>query len=284
MDRLASHRKFFAELITAAAGLGDKHPRLEAALASTSREAFLGPGPWKVFAGAGLIETPTNDPAFLYQDVVVSISPERRINNGQPVLHALSLGALNIQQGEAILHIGAGTGYYTALLAQLTGPTGKVDAYELETDLAEAAARNLSNFPLVTVQARSGSEPPLPSADAIYVNAGATSPLDVWLDALRVGGRLLFPLTPGDGPGGTPGIGAMLLITRSSEDRFAARFLCQAAFIPCAGARDPQTAAQLSIAFRRGDFRNVRSLHRNSVPDDTCWCSGPNWWLTTAES
>ena len=118
----------------------------------------------------------------------------------------------------------------------------------------------------------------------IYVNAGATSPLDVWLEALRPKGRLLFPLTPDDGAGSGPGIGAMLLITLAPEDRFAARFLCQAAFIPCAGARDPESAAKLSGAFKRGDFRNVRTLRRNSDPDDTCWCSGPNWWLSTAES
>jgi protein-L-isoaspartate(D-aspartate) O-methyltransferase len=282
MDRLTSHRKFFAELITSAAGLGDKHPRLQAAFANTPREKFVGAGPWKIFAGSGLIETPTDDPAFLYQDVVVAISPERRINNGQPILHALSLAALNIQEGESVLHIGAGTGYYSALLAQLAGPSGKVDAYELESDLAEAAARNLSSFSNVEVHSRSGSEAPLPPADVIYVNAGATSPLDVWLDALRPNGRLLFPLTPGDGPGGMPGIGAMLLITRNPEERFAARFVCQAAFIPCAGARDPETAAKLATAFKRGDFRNVRSLRRNSAPDDTCWCAGPNWWLSTA--
>jgi len=283
MDRLASHRQFFAELVTAAAGLGGKHPRLKAAFANTPREKFLGPGPWRIFAGSGLIETPTDDPAFLYQDVVVAISPERRINNGQPILHAISLAALNIQEGESVLHIGAGTGYYTALLAQLTGPNGKVDAFELEPDLAETAARNLSHFPNVHVHARSGSAPPLPHADAIYVNAGASSPLDVWLDALRPNGRLLFPLTPGDGPGGTPGIGAMLRITRASGDRYVALFICQAAFIPCAGGRDPETEAKLSTAFRRGDFRNVHSLRRDSSPDNTCWCSGANWWLSTAE-
>ena len=153
MDRLASHRQFFAELITATAGLGRKHSRLESAFASTPRENFLGPGPWKIFAGSGLVETPTDDPAFLYQDVVVAISPERRINNGQPVLHALCLAALDIQEGESILHIGAGAGYYTALLAQLTGPTGSVNAYELEADLAASATRNLAAFP--NVQARS---------------------------------------------------------------------------------------------------------------------------------
>jgi protein-L-isoaspartate(D-aspartate) O-methyltransferase len=284
MDRLASHRLFFANLITATAGVPKQNQRLQSAFASTPRERFLGPGPWKIFVGGSYIDTPTDDPAFLYQDVVVGIAPDRKINNGQPVLHALCLAALNVQEGETVLHIGAGTGYYTALLANLAGPFGTVIAYELEPDLAQSATRNLADFPNVTVHARSGSEASLPKCDAIYVSAGATSPLDVWLDALRPKSRLLFPLTPAEGPGGMPGVGAMLLVTRSAQDRYDARFVCQAAFIPCTGARDDETAAKLSLAFKRGDFRNVRSLRRHSPPDDTCWCFGPNWWLSTVQA
>jgi len=283
VDRLTAHRQFFARLITSNAGVREPNSRLQAAFAAVPREDFLGPGPWKIFVGSGWIETPTDDPCFLYQDVVVAISPERKINNGQPVLHALCLTALNLQEGETVVHIGAGTGYYTAILANLVGPSGSVIAYEVETDLGATASKNLAHFPNVTVHARSASLGPLPSCDAIYVSAGATSPLDTWLDALRPNGRLLFPLTPGDGPGEAAGIGAMLLVTRTTEARFAARFLCQAAFIHCAGARDDETAEKLAIAFKRGDFRNVRSLRRNAPPDNTCWCSGPTSWLSIAE-
>jgi protein-L-isoaspartate(D-aspartate) O-methyltransferase len=106
--------------------------------------------------------------------------------------------------------------------------------------------------------------------------------LDIWLDALRVGGRLLFPLTSADGSGEMPSVGAMLLIKRAAVDRYEARFICGAAFIPCVGTHDDQTAAKLSAAFKRGDSRNVKSLRRNSPPDETCWCAGNGWWLSTA--
>jgi protein-L-isoaspartate(D-aspartate) O-methyltransferase len=66
------------------------------------------------------------------------------------------------------------------------------------------------------------------------------------------------------------------------EDHFDARFLCPAMFVPCVGARDEETAQKLSVAFKRGDFRNVRSLRRNSQPDETCWCAGDGWWLSNA--
>lgn len=253
--------------------------RLAAAFASTPREQFLGHGPWRIFVGRGYVETPSDDPAFLYQDVTVAIAPERRINNGQPILHAICLASLDVKLGETVTHVGAGTGYYSAVLANLVGPNGSVSALEIEPDLAEKAKRNLSSFPNVIVHHRSGSEGPLPQCDVIYVNAGATAPLDIWLDALCVNGRLLFPLTP-DGPGGTPGAGGMLLVTRSA-DRFDARFVCAAMFIPCVGARDEQTALSLSEAFKRGDLGNVRSLRRNTLPDETCWCSGSGWWLST---
>jgi len=235
------------------------------------RESFSGTGPWKVFAGGNYD-----------QDVVVGLAPERRINNGQPVLHAINLAALNVKQGEKVLHVGAGTGYYTAVLARLTGATGTVVAYEVEHDLALNAIQNLSDFSNATVQERSGSEAPLPGCDAIYVNAGATAPLSVWLDALQLNGRLLFPLTPADGPGGMPGMGDMLLVTRSDANRFDALFVCPSMWVPCMGARDEETGQKLSVAFKRGDFRNVRSPRRNSEPDDTCWCAGNGWSLSNA--
>lgn len=274
MDHLEAHRSFFARLITASAGVPPQDGRLAAAFAATPRERFVGPGPWKVFTAVGYIDTPTDDPAFLYQDVTVALKAEGQINNGQPILHALCLSALKVKEGETVLHVGAGTGYYSAILARLVGPAGSVVASEIEEELAERAAANLSDLPQVMVQRRSGSEGPLPACDGIYVNAGATAPLDCWLDALRPGGRLLFPLTPAQGPGG------MLLVTRTAADAFDARMVCRAMFIPCVGARDEETAQRLTAAFQRPD--TVRSLHRATPPDTTCWCAGDGWWLSTA--
>jgi protein-L-isoaspartate(D-aspartate) O-methyltransferase len=283
MNRIEAHRAFFAKLITTQAGLPADSP-VAAAFASTPREDFLGPGPWRVFAVSRSIETPSDDAAFLYQDVTVAISPERGINNGQPTLHALCLGALQAKEGEHAIHIGAGTGYYTALLAKLVGPTGSVTAYEIEPDLAERATNNLLQFPNVKVEPHSGSEGELPPADVIYVSAGATAPLHVWLDALRENGRLLFPLTPHDSKSGAPGVGGMLLIKRLPGDQFTARFLCQAMFIPCAGAREDGHAEKLAEAFRKGGLGTVRTLKRNSKPDSTCWVAGADWWLSTADN
>jgi protein-L-isoaspartate(D-aspartate) O-methyltransferase len=277
MDRVEAHRLFFANLITAQAGIPPRS-ELAAAFASTPREQFVGPPPWKVFTRTGYVETLTDDPAVLYQDVVVSLGTEGPLNNGQPTLHALCLAALAPIKGERVVHVGAGSGYYTTLLAKLVGESGVVDAYEIEPTLARRAVYNLAAFPNVTVHARSGAEGTLPACDVLYVNAGATEPLAVWLDALRPLGRLLFPMTP------DTGFGAMLLVTKQEDGTFTARFLLQAQFVPCMGARNEATAERLAEAFQNSDWTKVKSLHRNNKVDESCWCSGPGWWLSTNQT
>jgi protein-L-isoaspartate(D-aspartate) O-methyltransferase len=274
MERLEAHRLFFARLVTAKAGIAPGS-ELAKAFASTPREHFVGPPPWKVSTASGYIETPTDDPAFLYQDIVVALGTEGPLNNGEPTLHASCLSTLALKHGERVVHVGAGTGYYTTLLAKLVGESGAVDAYEIDTALAKRASANLARLPHVTVHTRSGSEGPLPQCDVLYVSAGATAPLPVWLDALKAGGRLLFPLTPGEG------FGAMLLITRHGEKGYRARFLFPAQFVPCIGARNEDEGRRIAEAFRTNDWREVNSLHRNDSPGDSCWCSGFGWWLST---
>jgi protein-L-isoaspartate(D-aspartate) O-methyltransferase len=274
MDRMQAHRIFFARLVTANAGIA-AGSELEAALATTPREEFVGPPPWKIFTRSGYVESPADDPALLYQDVVVSLGSEGPFNNGQPTLHAFCIAALDPKKGERVVHVGAGTGYYTTLLAKLVGATGAVDAYEIEQAFVQRAAKKLVAFPYVTVHSRSGAEGPLSSCDVLYVNAGATGPQNVWLDALRPNGRLLFPMTPAEGAG------AMLLITKQEDEGFAARFLLQAQFVPCKGARDETREQKLAGAFRNGGWVNVKSLHRNSAVDESCWFAGDGWWLST---
>ena len=77
--------------------------------------------------------------------------------------------------------------------------------------LAERAAANLARYPQVEVRARSGVEG-LPAADAIYANAAASHPVRGWLEALKVGGRLLFPLQA------TRSTGSMLVVKRPERD------------------------------------------------------------------
>jgi protein-L-isoaspartate(D-aspartate) O-methyltransferase len=277
-DGLQAHRRSYAAQITALAGIASGvglGSEIAAALASIPREKFVGPPPWRIVSPAGHIQTISDDPAFLYQDVLVSLGAGRNLNNGQPSLHALCLSALAPKTGESAVHVGAGTGYYTAMLAMLVGPTGRVDAFEIEPELARRAAANLIDFPQVAVHSRSGAEGPLPGCDLLYVNASAAEPLAVWLDALHPEGRLLFPLEPEEEAG------EMLLVTRRADGTYPAQFLCGVQFVPCTGAQNAPASRALDEAFRKRNYNEVKWLHRNDQPDESCWCAGLGWWLST---
>ena len=277
-DRLQAHRRSYAEHITTLAGMAPgigMGSEIAAALASIPRERFVELPPWRIVSPEGHTQAVSDDPAVLYQDVLVPLGAGWGLNNGQPSLHARCLNVLAPRKGESAVHVGAGTGYYTAVLAMLVGETGRVDAYEIEPELARRAAANLAEFPQVAVHGRSGAEGPLPGCDVLYVNAAAAEPLAVWLDALHPEGRLLFPLEP---QGET---GEMLLVTRRADGSYPARFLCGVQFVPCAGAQNAQAARVLYTTFRKGNWDQVRWLHRNDQPDDSCWCAGHGWWLST---
>jgi protein-L-isoaspartate(D-aspartate) O-methyltransferase len=271
-DRLANIRRAYAAEIARRAGVTD--PRIEAAFATVPREDFAGPPPWRIGSGGLFGLTSADDPARLYEDVLIGIDARRGINNGQPSLHAQSIDALGLKEGGTIVQIGAGAGYYTAILATLVGRTGRAIAYEIEPDLAERARANLANCPQVEVRARSGVED-LPLSDAIYVNAAATHPLRAWLDALRPGGRLIFPL---QAAGST---GAMLMVTRPERGAaWPARLLWGVVFIPCEGAQDSKLGRKLDEAFRRGGSEKVRSLRFGGEPRRSDWVRGEDWALS----
>jgi protein-L-isoaspartate(D-aspartate) O-methyltransferase len=76
VDRSEKYRSFYAKLICAEAKLDN--PRIEEAFRSVKREAFAGPGPWWLKLGAdAYVQTPDDDPAFLYQDLLLALTRSR---------------------------------------------------------------------------------------------------------------------------------------------------------------------------------------------------------------
>jgi len=276
MSSIQEFRNFYAHSIVTKYGKTDEE--VISAFAAVPRENYVGPGPWKVSTVFfGYIDTVTDDPRILYQDILIGLMTDRFLNNGQPSLHAFCLIACNPQPGECVVHIGAGTGYYTAILAELVGPNGEIAAYEIEPTLADQARRNLSHLSTVDVVAGSACDGMLPRADVIYVNAAATHPLPAWLDALNIGGRLIFPFTP------DKAAGYMLQVTRVGENKYAARAVIGAAFTPCIGARTTEMSDILATAIKRQPMTAVKSLHRNNSPNASAWCVGQGWWLSVNE-
>jgi len=276
---LAAVRSAYAKQIMLAAGLEDS--RLEAAFAKIPRQAFLAPGPWLIMRPpSGYQMTPDGDPVHLYQNVLVGMISEKGLNNGHPSSLALLISLGRPREGEHAVHIGAGQGYYTAIVAELVGGSGRVTAIEYEHELAKRAMVNLSAFSQVRVIHGDGTTIALQPADVIYVNAGAVRPANIWLDALKDGGRLVLPLTVSytfEGCAMTKG--AIFLIERRGED-YLASWKSDFAIYPCAGGRDEVSEKALASAFQKGGWDKVTRLYRTTaIQEERCWVIGPDWSL-----
>lgn len=281
---IATARRWFAEELRHTAHV--RSASVVEAFATVPREHFAGPGPWRILSPMHLAEywtTEDADPRHLYHDVLIAIDEARGLNNGQPSLWAFLYDQLNLAPGANVVHVGVGTGYYSAVLAEIVGPHGRVTAVEIDPVLAGRARTNLAPaWPQATVITADGfTFRPDHPADAIIVNAGVTHLPLAWLDSLASdNGRLLVPLTAEDR------FGAFILITRQADrtHRYAARHVCRVGMIDCVGGRNPDAEAKLLAALRMSRFvPPVRSLRRPpDEPDETCWLAGEGWWLSTA--
>lgn len=276
---LDTRRQFYAEELRTVANLQSE--ALVKAFAKVSREHFLGPGPWQVRSPGfdGYWTTKDADPKHLYHNVLVAIDASRHLNNGHPSFLAFLIDQLDLQEGAHVIHVGCGTGYYTAIMAEVVGRGGHVTAIEIDPELAARTRNNLSSLSQVEVFEGDGGEINLGSSDATLVNAGATHPRAIWLDSLRLGGRLLVPLTvTKDSEGG--GGGLVLKVIRHPRG-LTARFISEVGIFSCAGCRDPELNKRLKEAFDREDWKTLRSLRRD-VHDltDTCWLHDESFCLS----
>ena len=271
-----SYRRFFAEEIRACAGI--RNDAVVDAFAAVPRERFLGPGPWITKSEADLggppRQTPDADPRRVYHNVALAIDPARQLFNGQPSTLGVWIDALDIGPGARVLHIGAGLGYYSAILAHIVEGGGRVVAVEVDEGLARLARANLQRFGWVEVRHDDGAAAPGESFDAILVNAGATHPLEVWLDALAPNGRLVLPLTVSMPPGGPLGKGFVVLVTNNRDGRsMSVRLLPTMVMIYSAQRiRDEAAAAAMGNAFARGLLRGIERLRRDRHDESASCC------------
>ena len=208
--------------------------------------------------------------------MLVVLDAETRINNGQPSLHAAWMAGIDPRPGEAVVQVGIGSGYYTAILAELVGPAGRIDAYEIDRRLAAVARTNLAALPQVAVHAASANGRELPPADIVYVSAGVAAPEPAWLRALRPGGRLVMPWQPGPGRGRT-------LVVRRVAGGFSARRYGAVSFIPCSGVS--RTAVD-AAGVPDQDLARTRSvwLSVDRAPDASATATFGEVWFSSEQA
>jgi len=145
-----------------------------------------------------------------YNDNPLPIGERQTIS--QPYIVALMTEALALTGKEKVLEIGTGSGYQTAILAQLAD---RVCSIERIASLAARARKMLDYLNTFNVAIRVGDgtygwkeEAPF---DAILVTAGAPEVPAVLLEQLNIGGRLVIPI-------GSRSVQTLLKVTRLSED------------------------------------------------------------------
>lgn len=274
MDRTEIVRRHYAEALALHVGL---KPELIEAFATVPREHFLGPGPWQIKTpNEGYKETPDDDPRHVYHNVLIALVPERSLNNGEPNFLALLIKQANIEAGEHVVHLGCGTGYYTAVMAQVAGARGRVTAVEADEMLAERAFENLKDYS--TVQAIHGDAltHQFDDADVILVNFGMTHPLPAWIERLEPGGRLLVPITNAGGAG-------FVYRFEPRPEGIVATPLSPTRIFSSISGRDELLEAKLSELMTRARMSgmSVASLRLDSHDEEEdCWLHGQDICLS----
>jgi protein-L-isoaspartate(D-aspartate) O-methyltransferase len=155
--------------------IGDK--RVLAAMAHIPREEFV----------------PLENRHLAYEDSPLPIGLDQTIS--QPLIVAIMTEALELKGSEKVLEVGTGSGYQTAILAELAR---RVITTERLTALAGTAKRTLErlgykNVVVHLAEETLGWQGEAPY-DAIMVTAGAPRvPVDL-LAQLSIGGRLVIPV------------------------------------------------------------------------------------------
>jgi protein-L-isoaspartate(D-aspartate) O-methyltransferase len=238
--------------------------RLLRAFATVPRERFLGAGPWRLRSIVpDYWSTVDADPIHLYEDVLVAIDEDRGLDNGLPSLWARLFEVLDIKEKECVVQVGCGTGYYSAILSQMVGPAGKIIAIDREEAFVRRARWNLRAHRNVEVIHGDGCQVMGVPADAIIAHAGFTRPHRAWLDALRLDGRLLVPMTSRDRQG------TLFKITRL-DTGYCAKAVGPIQIVPGHGRANIVKDRRLARWWEA--MTQVRSLRRDRhARDHTCW-------------
>ena len=146
----------------------------------------------------------------------------------QPLTVAFMLELLQPEQGNKILDIGSGSGWQTALLADIVGDSGKIFAVDIIPELMDFGRRNVAKYNFIksgivkflNYNAVKGMPEEAPFDRIIAAAAGEEIPA-AWKEQLKIGGRLVVPV------GNT-----IFLLIKKSEDVFEEQSYPGFAFVP----------------------------------------------------
>ena len=195
-------------------GEGDHRldPRVVKALAKVPREAFV----------------PADLAARAYDNRPLPIGHGQTIS--QPLIVAVMTHLLHLGPEARVLEIGTGSGYQTAILAELAKEVVTIEVIE---DLAATAEAKLRALGYHNIECRVGDGaagcPERAPFDGIMVTAAAPSMPQALVEQLAPGGRLVIPL-------GREPLSQELLLVEKDAEGVHERHLFPVAFVPLTGA------------------------------------------------
>lgn len=204
-------------------GRGIRDERVLAAMQRVPREAFV----------------PADLSAEAYRDGALPIDCDQTIS--QPIIVAMMTEAMQLTGTERVLEIGTGSGYQTALLAELAA---EVFSIERHAELSRQSAERLARLGYANVRLRVGDGslgwPEEAPFDRIMVTAGGERcPPALW-EQLREGGVLVGPF----GPYSDQSLLAMHKIGGKPQNRF----LTSCRFVPLVSSAGPgEKASERSV-------------------------------------
>ena len=197
---------------TQIAGRGVRDPAVLEAMRTVPREAFI---------SAGFEE-------FAYEDSALPIAEGQTIS--QPYIVGAMLAAAELEDGDKVLEVGAGSGYAAAVISRIADKVFAIERHAALTDAARERMRALGydNVELKTGDG-SGGWPQEAPFDAIIVSAGGPKIPQALKTQLAIGGRLVIPVGPIDEQ-------RLVRLTRTGEDAFEQDDLDAVRFVKLIGA------------------------------------------------
>ena len=191
-DRMQAGRVAMVEVQLRARGIRDE--RVLQAMSKVPRHLFVAPA----FADKA------------YDDQPLPIGEGQTVS--QPYIVAAMLESLSLKPSVRVLEIGTGSGYQTALLAELVA---EVFSIERHASLTQAAQQTLEHLGYANVQLRTGDGslgwPEAAPFDGIIISAAAPQIPTSLIAQLKEGGRMIAPI-------GTPEAQELRLIRRMGDE------------------------------------------------------------------
>lgn len=164
----------------------------------------------------------------------------------QPTIVAMMLEQAQVQPGQRVLELGAGTGYNAALLGHLVGEDGQVVTIDVDEDIVDGARSGLDTAGCQNVHTILGDGalgyPDDAPYDLVIATVGAGDLPLAWLEQLAPGGRLVVPMRL------RGSVSRSIVFQRGEDGRWRSRTSSLCGFMPLRGGicDDPRRITRLT--------------------------------------